>query len=411
MPRNRLEAPIPSRRALAAVVLSALALGPAIAVTTGVAPASASSSPFPDAPPRSSEYVALGDSYAAGYGLPDPTGKPTEACGQSADDYPHRIANAFHLDLTDVSCAGATSANVASTRQNGQPPQIAALSSRTRTVTLSIGGNDADLFGTASSCLALSATGPVVSGTDVSNCRSKLVQDGTDTLAAKITGPVTKGITTALRAIRTAAPNAQIVVIGYPAIFPNTANTPSGGCFRSAVDASTLTGTFPTNSFPFTDVDVRYLHGVQRALDRATEQAASAAGVSYVSMLSSTEAHSACATRKPYVKGVQLSASAGLKSIDLVPGALHPNAAGAKAMASHGVAGIRAAYERAAAEARASASASATSTPTPVPVVGSAGFGAIVIVIVIVGLVVALAVVILVVRRRRRHRRERDRRS
>ncbi|WP_185017070.1 SGNH/GDSL hydrolase family protein [Curtobacterium sp. ZW137] len=282
-----------------------------------------------DGIPAGSEYVALGDSYSAGYGLDDPTGLPVTACGQSAQDYPHRIAARFGLALHDVTCGGATSSDITTGHQfKGVPPQIEALSDTTRLVTLTIGGNDADIFGTAASCLALSAKGPVFSGRDAPSCRSTLVQDGEDQLGAKIQSRVALGIAGTLAAIRQAAPNARIVFLGYPAIFPDAAHTPAKGCFRSALDIGTLTGAFPANSYPFTNTDVRYLHGVQQELNDVAKSAAAAAGVRYVDVFASTQARSACATKRPYVSGVTLDSANGLRRIDLEPGALHPNTRG-----------------------------------------------------------------------------------
>jgi len=281
-----------------------------------------------DVPPGS-EYVALGDSYSAGYGLPDPTRLPTNACAQSARDYPHRIAARFGLDLTDVSCAGATSRDVVSGHQfRGVPPQVRALSDRTRLVTLTIGGNDADLFGTAASCLALSARGPVFSGRDAPSCRSTLVHDGVDDLEVRIRSRVALGIADTLGAVRRAAPNAEVVLLGYPAIFPDAAHTPERGCFRSALDLGSLAGSFPRDTYPFTDTDVRYLHGVQRELDDVSRVAADAAGVTYLEVFTDSQAHSACATKRPYVAGVSLTGTGDLSRIDLEPGALHPNPRG-----------------------------------------------------------------------------------
>lgn len=279
--------------------------------------------------PVGSEYVALGDSYSAGYGLSDPTRLPTSACGQSAQDYPHRIAARFGLALTDVTCGGATSKDVTSGFQfKGVPPQIRSLSTRTRLVTLTIGGNDADLFGTAASCLALSAKGPVFSGRDAPSCKSTLVQDGEDQLGVKIESRVALGIAETLAAIKAAAPNAVVVFLGYPAIFPDADHTPEGGCFRSALDLGTLTGSFPSNTYPFTNTDVRYLHGVQERLNEVSTTAARAAGVRFVDVFSTTQAHSACATGKAYVSGVSLDGASDLRRIDLEPGALHPNVRG-----------------------------------------------------------------------------------
>lgn len=296
--------------------------------------------PFPvtDDPPETltdlppgSEYVALGDSYSAGYGLANPTGLPVGACAQSGRDYPHRIAARFGLALTDVTCAGATSEDVRErTQWRGAPPQIEALSDSTRLVTLTIGGNDADLFGTAASCMALSASGPVFSGKNAPSCRSTLDVDGVDTLGAKIESRVALGIAETLADIRRAAPNATVLLLGYPAIFPDADHTPERGCFRPAVDLGTLAGRFPSDTYPFTDTDVRWLHGIQEQLDEVGQSAARAAGVRFVDVFDTTQAHSACARSGAYVSGVSLDSFGGFSSIDLEPGALHPNTAGVR---------------------------------------------------------------------------------
>ncbi|QWS34580.1 SGNH/GDSL hydrolase family protein [Curtobacterium aetherium] len=294
--------------------------------------------PVPDDPsetladlPPGSEYVALGDSYSAGYGLRHPTGLPVAACAQSGEDFPHRVAARFGLDLTDVTCAGATSEDVRDRTQfRGAPPQVEALSRSTRLVTLTIGGNDADLFGTAASCLALSASGPVFSGRNAPSCRSTLVRDGLDTLDAKIQGRVALGIAETLADVRRAAPNAEVVLLGYPAIFPDAEHTPATGCFRAAVDLGTLAGQFPGDTYPFTDTDVRWLHGVQEQLDQVGRDAARAAGVTFVDVFADTQAHSACARRDAYVEGISLDSLGGFSQIDLQPGALHPNHTGVR---------------------------------------------------------------------------------
>lgn len=315
------------------------------AVVPGTAPAASAAPmwpvpepyPVPTDPPErladlppGSEYVALGDSYSAGYGLPTPTRLPTNACAQSARDYPHRLAARFGFALTDVTCAGATSEDVTTRNQfAGVPPQIESLSPSTRLVTLTIGGNDADLFGTAASCLAISAQGPVFSGRDAPSCESSLVRDGEDQLRAKIQSRVALGVADTLAAVRRAAPNAVVVFLGYPAIFPDAEHTPATGCFRSALDLGTLAGSFPSDTFPFTDADVEYLHGVQEELDTASASAADAAGVRFVDVLADTADHSACAAAdERYVAGVSLTGTGDLRRIDLEAGALHPNGRG-----------------------------------------------------------------------------------
>ncbi|WP_216074289.1 hypothetical protein, partial [Acinetobacter baumannii] len=59
------------------------------------------------APPTEGlQYVALGDSYAAGYGILPSTGLPVPGCDQGQQNYPHQVAAALGLQLTDVTCTG-----------------------------------------------------------------------------------------------------------------------------------------------------------------------------------------------------------------------------------------------------------------------------------------------------------------
>lgn len=314
---------------------------PAVAAALLCSLAGLAATPSPSAAPGGASYVALGDSYAAGYGLADPTGAPVAACAQSARDYPHRVAQRLALDLTDVSCATATTADLRAASDAGAPAQLDSLGPDTRVVTVTIGGNDSGLFLQAFSCLALTAQGPVIAGEDVQNCRSRFVRGGIDRLRRDIDGTISRNIADSVTAIRRAAPAARVVMVGYPTIFPDVAHTPPSGCFRPALTAESFTGKYPENSFPFTDVDVRYFSGVQRALDDASRRVAQQAGASYVSMLTRTAAHSACATDAPYINGLQLSSPDDVEHVELDPGALHPNEAGTEALADAAAAEVR----------------------------------------------------------------------
>ena len=94
-------------------------------------------------------YVALGSSMAAGPGIkPRAAGSPF-AAGRSARNYPHLVAEQLGYDLVDVTCSGATTANVLRDRQHGVPPQVEALDGAEDLVTVTIGGNDASPAGNA----------------------------------------------------------------------------------------------------------------------------------------------------------------------------------------------------------------------------------------------------------------------
>ncbi len=91
-------------------------------------------------------YVAMGSSYAAGAGIgPLQAGSP-ERCQRTANNYPSLLARRHGLRLTDVSCGGATTANLLSA-WNELPAQLDALTPGTRLVTVTIGGNDLNYMG------------------------------------------------------------------------------------------------------------------------------------------------------------------------------------------------------------------------------------------------------------------------
>lgn len=307
----------------------------ALAVAALVAiPATANAAPQ-DTSLAGLQYVAMGDSYSAGYGLTPLTGEPVPGCAQAAVDYPHQLAATYGLELTDVSCAGAWAANMTTPQDfpdEDAPPQVGALSDDTDIVTVTLGGNDLGFSSVAASCIALSANGPVA-GTNPNdpfqspNCESIYVQGGVDSLAQRLTDVVIPNIANGLAAIKAKAPNAKVFVVGYPAITPDAANTPPAGCYTSPIDNLQPV----PDSFPFTDTDVPYLHQLEEKLDVAVQEQAGIAGFTYVPTFEATLAHSACASAdEQYVQGVTLASDLS----SAVPGSLHPNATGVAFIAS-----------------------------------------------------------------------------
>src|SRR4051794_18618165 len=78
------------------------------------------------------DYVALGDSYAAGTGA----GKYLDSgCGNTRAGYPSLLDAQRGVTLTArATCSGATTSDVVAT-------QVASLSAKTSVVTLTVGGN------------------------------------------------------------------------------------------------------------------------------------------------------------------------------------------------------------------------------------------------------------------------------
>jgi len=154
-------------------------------------------------PSAGAKYVALGSSFAAGPGVPEPLGN----CGRSDSNYANLVANALDLSLTDVSCNGATTDNIRHTPQNGAPPQIEAVTADTMLVTVTIGGNDINYTSSTFAC-AGTGTGE--------RCTANLDQ-------AEISGAVSQlpnKLGATIDAIRANAPGAAIVLVTYPRVFP-----------------------------------------------------------------------------------------------------------------------------------------------------------------------------------------------
>lgn len=209
--------------ALGAAVLFALAAcasPSAPAATPDAAPratptATATPDPFPREPlTERTRYVALGDSFAAGMGGGDESGK----CRLSPNSYPADFARASGIDLVvNAACAGATTSDLLK-------HQLIALDDRTDLVTLSVGGNDLGVAAIAAECSAGKAV----------PCR-----DGVSS-ALSLLNVLPERLAAVYGAVHDAAPNARIVVTGYALMFDN-ANTKSADFgTATAINAATL---------------------------------------------------------------------------------------------------------------------------------------------------------------------------
>jgi lysophospholipase L1-like esterase len=98
-------------------------------------------------PAGNSEYVALGSSFAAGPGVTTRAFNSPNLCIRSNDNYAHILARMRGLNLTDVTCSGATTKEVLVGGQYFQPAQMNAVNNNTKLVTVTIGGNDVFYLG------------------------------------------------------------------------------------------------------------------------------------------------------------------------------------------------------------------------------------------------------------------------
>jgi lysophospholipase L1-like esterase len=263
-------------------------------------------------------YVALGDSYTAGLGVPEQTGA-TAGCGQSTSSYPYLVARTLRLDLTDMSCSSATIADMTAAQPTGQgtnPAQLSALSSGTALVTVSIGGNDIGLIDIVTKCTELDLVPALIPGLGSAGrtpCEDFYTAGGTDQIGQRIQA-VTGRLAGTLTQIGERAPHARVYVVGYPDLLP----TGGGGC---------------GGALGITAGDVAFLNREEVRLNAVLEQAARAAGDGYVDTYTPSRGHNACSAPGRRWLEPLLAASAAAP--------LHPNAAGERGMADAVLAAVQ----------------------------------------------------------------------
>lgn len=264
--------------------------------------------------PVASRYVALGDSYSSGEGAVDSNlagrfepGTDIDGvneCHRSLDAYPHAVRAARGIangDFTFRACSGAQVADlVADLPGNGQwgeGRQLKAVGTVTRPdatvslVTLSVGGNDFGFGDILESCISGHLHQP-----DITACRTSinahvgagrtLATSGGRILFTPSTGrwrlcrnidagcelpPPGKyvvdvpSLASLYTSIHRRAPNATIVVLGYPQLFPT-----------GAASACTV-GAFPADNgtmydFRLTPTKMDAIEQARRTLNQVIEQ-------------------------------------------------------------------------------------------------------------------------------------------
>lgn len=243
------------------------------------------------------EYVAMGDSAAAGPLVPDQD--PNLACLRSDHDYPHVAAAALGADLTDVTCSGATTGDFAGHQFGFEAPQYDALKTSTDLVSVTIGANDVGIAGQVIACINLL---PEPIGL---SCEDRLTAGGHDRLAEAAQALAPK-LGAALDEIHRRAPHAKVLVTGYGTYIRK------GGCW-------------PTQ--PIWGRDGDYLQASLGKLDDVIASQARTHDASYVDFAATSVGHDTCAAPEDrYLEGL----------IPTAPAApLHPNARG---MAAFGAA-------------------------------------------------------------------------
>jgi lysophospholipase L1-like esterase len=241
----------------------------------------ASTTPLPRVQ-RGDRYVSLGTSIASGYGIAN----QSTFCGRSDRDYGHLVAATLGLNLTDVSCGAAVIPNVLDRAQSTAPPQIDAVTPDTKLITVSVGGNDINLNGTALVC-----------GNPATVCSPPATLDADE---AALQGDLVAMLT----ALKAKAPSAIVVLVTYPREFPDQ------NC--AALSLS--------------DGELSMLRGMGEKLEAALVSAAQQAGVVLVDPYVQPGDHTACApAAERWTAGYKVAPGEGF--------AYHPTVLGHQEMA------------------------------------------------------------------------------
>jgi hypothetical protein len=196
-------------------------------------------------------YVALGDSYSSGVGTRSYLDDGT-SCQRSTYAYPSLVAAARGYALNFRACSGAKIPDVTNS-------QLSALGTATRYVTISVGGNDAGFSGVLTECAQPGW---------MSSCNAAI-----DKAQAYINTTLPGALSSLYASIRTKAPNARVVVVGYPRIF-NGEDCNAGTWFSPAEETR--------------------LNATADLLDSKTSSAAAARGFTFADPTSRFVGHAVC---------------------------------------------------------------------------------------------------------------------
>ncbi|MCA0295002.1 MAG: SGNH/GDSL hydrolase family protein [Actinobacteria bacterium] len=226
-------------------------------------------------------YAALGDSFAAGYGLP--VKSESDACLRSNLSYPELLNGLRTLKkLSFLACSGALTSDVIG-------GQVAALDASTRTVTLTVGGNDAGFF--LLGCLQTTAGCDLAQLNDYATGALRALADPSVTVYLP-TGQKVYSLGEVLAAVHAKAPHARIFLTGYPELFGERA---------------TVYGTKTACPIAVTDrAVVNTLTDKLNAVIKGSAAAARSAGidVTYAGVTGAFDGHGLCDARTSFISTV-----------------------------------------------------------------------------------------------------------
>lgn len=232
-------------------------------------------------------YAALGDSFTSAPGIAPMD--QTNGCQRSRANYPARIAEALGAELADASCGSATNDHVEQPQPSVTPqpePQLAAVTADTDLVTVALGLNDeAFYYDMVIGCPALllqqgqdPATAP---GTP---CTDALAATPAGTPADRLPR-IRERLAATLADVRDEAPDATVVVVGYPQLVPEQGTCPA---------------------LPLPPGDLPAFREAFVGLAEVMAEVAKKSGAEFVDVLAASAGHHVCSA-EPWVNGAFLA--------------------------------------------------------------------------------------------------------
>ncbi|MGI8579488.1 MAG: SGNH/GDSL hydrolase family protein [Solirubrobacteraceae bacterium] len=250
-------------------------------------------------------YVAIGDSFSSGEGVP-PFDRSTtiagrDTCHRSSRAWPLLLAGRSGGDTYSLACSGATVAEVIDgddrrAERDRRPSQVMRLAriAGVRLVTVTIGGNDVGFARVLRRCATHLRCDRYYAARGHDRLRTRI-----EALAARLPALYTS--------LQRAAPSARVVVVGYPRLFPLR---------PSRFTCAALSSIGPE--------EVRYLNARTADLDAAIRGAARTAGAGYVDALDAFAGHAIGCAGAQWVSHLRLAHPEY---------SFHPNTAGQRRLA------------------------------------------------------------------------------
>jgi hypothetical protein len=268
-------------------------------------------------------YVALGDSYSSGEGVA-PYFEPKNSCHRSMEAYPTQIDVPFTAQPFEgatqfgwgfLACSGATTSQIMQKQLTAKRDKTNTnwlpLSSSTSLVTITAGGDDVDFGGVLTFCFKKG-----------NNCESDPYggYSTLDTWATAQFAALEPHLAALYKQIRLQAPNAQILVLGYPQLLP--ASSAEQSCFK-------LQPGFP--KYPGLGTDEQsFIRSADDTLNTTIDNAVTDAniGATFLPVAKAFTGHEVCGSSGEWINGPSITLTRHIIPITPRTTSFHPNQLG-----------------------------------------------------------------------------------